>query len=61
MDLKLKALQTSKTSETIYQLSWRNTTEDLNLQGNTDLLYRTFVPQGWAMKREKSKGRLGSL
>ena len=43
MGLKLKALQTSKTSETIYQLSWCNTVEDLNLQGNTYLLYSTFV------------------
>jgi len=43
MGLKLKALQTSKTSETIYQFSWCNTAEDLNLQGNTDLLYSTFV------------------
>jgi hypothetical protein len=43
MGLKMKALQTSKTSEIIYQLSWCNTAEDLDLQGNTDLLYSTFV------------------
>jgi hypothetical protein len=42
MSLKLKALQSSKTSETIYQLSWYYTAEDFNLQGNTDLLNSTF-------------------